>query len=403
MRVLHVIHSLDPRSGGPSHAIRQLVQAQTLHGITAEIVSCSVQSAEPWQTEHDYRRMLAVDPCLKNLPYTVLASLGRRRPWSRYSWTPNARKWFKSRLQAADTPDFVHIHGMFSHITETAAGVCREFGKPYAIRPAGVLDAGCLTRGNAFLKTAFLRLFAKKSLSQSAFVHATSDKEKVAIEALLPELNVVVVPHGTDLPVSVEGQFREKMQGLGDREFVLCLSRIHPIKRLDLAIEAFAKLSEQSELDLVIAGNDAGGLEALKALAARLGLEKRIHFPGFVQGADKTTAYREARLFLHTSEHENFGLSVVEAMASGTPVVATNGVAACEYVRTADAGLVVEGTVDEISNAIRTLVESDRSGPGRRGKDFVAEKLTWSVTNEQLQILYETAIRNHPRTCLASA
>ena len=52
MRVLHVIHSLDPRSGGPSHAIRQMVNAQIQFGMTAEIVASSVQSAEPWQSEN---------------------------------------------------------------------------------------------------------------------------------------------------------------------------------------------------------------------------------------------------------------------------------------------------------------------------------------------------------------
>jgi glycosyltransferase involved in cell wall biosynthesis len=396
MHVLHVIHSLDPRSGGPSHAIRQMVNAQIQFGMTAEIVASSVQSAEPWQSETDYRSTLDNDPDLANIPFTVLSSRGRRRPWSRYAWTPDAGKWMRKRLLASDGPDFVHVHGLFSHITETAAAICRECHTPYAVRPAGVLDAGCMKRGQTFLKNAFVRMFAQKSLRQSAFVHATSDKEKDAIQTLLPGTPVVVVPHATEPPDQTGGRFREQINGLGDREFILCLSRIHPIKRLDLAIDAFAKISGRSDVDLVIAGNDADGLDTLKQQATRLGLNRRIHFPGFVQGADKAKAYSEARIFLHPSEHENFGLSVVEAMAGGTPVITTKGVAACEYVRVADAGLVVDGAVDNIANAISELLEMDKSGPGRRGKEFVKENLTWPVTTERLHALYEDAIRNRP-------
>ena len=185
MRILHVIHSLDPRSGGPSHALRQMVHAQLESGMEAEIVATNVQSAEPWSDDADYRDSLANDPDLTGIKFEILQSYGRSRPWSRYAWTPGASKWLQARLTAKDAPDFVHVHGLFSHITEKAASVSRRLGKPYAIRPAGVLDIGCMKRGRRFLKSTFFKLFAKSSLQSAAFVHATSGKEKQAIDLSL--------------------------------------------------------------------------------------------------------------------------------------------------------------------------------------------------------------------------
>ena len=118
------------------------------------------------------------------------------------------------------------------------------------MRPAGVLDSGCLKRGRSLLKKTFLRAFARKSLLSSAFVHATSHEEKDAIEAVVPGCRVIMVPHGTSIPAEQEAvvNFREHVDRLKDRDYILCVSRLHPIKRLDLAVRALVEIRSEHDI-----------------------------------------------------------------------------------------------------------------------------------------------------------
>ena len=235
----------------------------------------------------------------------------------------------------------------------------------------------------------------RSSIRRAAFVHVTSGKEVESIHTQFPAAKTEVLPHGTSVDDPTGGQFRERFSELANREYVLCLSRIHPIKRLDLAIKAFASLAlEFPNTQMVIAGNDSGALDELKTLVDELGLQDRCIFTGFVAGADKARAYADARVLLHTSDHENFGLSVVEAMAYGCPVVTTVGVASGVYVGEASAGVVVPSDVTEIATALRMILNTPREEPGQRGAAFVEQNLTWPRIANRLTGLYETAITN---------
>ena len=206
-------------------------------------------------------------------------------------------------------------------------------------------------------------------------------------------MRIEVVPHGTEFPDAADAPSDEPCPVNMDSPFVLCLSRIHPIKRLDLAIRAFAALSSTfDDLQLVIAGNDAGALAGLRQLAREMQVQDRCHFTGFVSGAAKARAYCEARLFLHPSDHENFGLSVVEAMACGCPVVTTTGVASGVYVEQAEAGLVVPSGVNTVADAMQILLSQPRDLHGPRGARFVEQHLTWPRIADQLSRLYESIV-----------
>ena len=115
MRLLHVIHSLDPRSGGPSHAIRAMVREQVRAGCQVTLLATDVQSAEPWAPREEYRRHILEDPAFSGAEVFLGRSFGRRRPWSRFSYSPECAGWLCRRLADANKrPEVVHIHGVFS-------------------------------------------------------------------------------------------------------------------------------------------------------------------------------------------------------------------------------------------------------------------------------------------------
>ena len=393
MKVLHVIHSMDPRSGGPSHAIREMVRAQKQLDLSPSVLTTNAQAAVNWDDDSAYRESIMSEPLFGDVPLQIATAYGKRRPWSRYSWSHEAPQMLTSQLSGSCRPDVVHIHGVFSHITQKAAQLAHTNRIPYIIRPAGALDLGCLQRGSARLKRLFIKTMLTRAIERSAFVHVTSEKEVDSIRIQFPRARTEVLPHGTSMDDPNDGVFKANHPSIRDQNFVLCLSRIHPIKRLDLAIRAFHAVStEYPTTQLVIAGNDAGALAGLKELVSELQLNDRCLFSGFVSGVAKARAYSEARALLHTSAHENFGLSVVEAMAYGCPVIATDGVASGVYVATANAGFVVPSDVEQISTALRTVLTGSRDEIGKRGADYVQQNLTWPRIAQRLTDLYQNAI-----------
>lgn len=128
-----------------------------------------------------------------------------------------------------------------------------------------------------------------------------------------------------------------------EREYVLYVSQLFAHKNPDGALRAFAHLRAQhgADLDLVFAGPDNDGrLNALRALAADLGVGERIHFLGRVSKADLIQLYAAARVFVYPSFNETFGKPLVEAMRSGVPIVTSNASSMPEIV--ADGGLCVD-------------------------------------------------------------
>jgi glycosyltransferase involved in cell wall biosynthesis len=125
--------------------------------------------------------------------------------------------------------------------------------------------------------------------------------------------------------------------------FVLYISRLeHPGKNHVRLIEAFASLKRRSELPhkLVLAGSRWSGAEAIDAAVEQAGLQGQIHFTGFVDDADLPFLYCAADLFVFPSLYEGFGIPLVEAMLSGTPVCASDRASIPEVV--GDAALLFD-------------------------------------------------------------
>jgi glycosyltransferase involved in cell wall biosynthesis len=109
---------------------------------------------------------------------------------------------------------------------------------------------------------------------------------------------------------------------------VLYLGRIHPIKKIENLIEAFSVVKVPQDTRLVLAGwagEDPNYTRTLKELVEKLNLGDRVVFTEKrVEGHDKATLYRHAEVFVLPSESENFGMVVLESLAQGAPVIASN-------------------------------------------------------------------------------
>lgn len=156
------------------------------------------------------------------------------------------------------------------------------------------------------------------------------------------------------------------MPQLRDRRFLLFLSRLHEKKGCDLLFQAFAKTASAApDLDLVMAGPDQVGLEAkLRRIAAENGIASRVHWPGMLSGDIKWGALRACDAFVLPSHQENFGISVVEALAAGRPVLISNQVNIWPDIYADGIGLVDDDTSE---CTIRLLHRWLALSPAERG------------------------------------
>ena len=394
MKILHVINLVDPRSGGPSNVIRNLVREQVARGHEVAVLTTTTQTSEPWAPRDEYVRKMLAEPEFEGAEIVIAPAIGRRRPWSRWAYSRSGERWLARRMRdEARRPDVVHIHGVFSHITTRAAAWARRCGVPYIVRPAGSLDRACFEMGHHRLKYLFSQVFLRKDLEHAAAIHVTSQAEAEELAEWVPAERIVNLPHGAHVPrfdrQKAKEDFLAQFPQLRQRRIVLYMSRITEKKRLELLVEAVAQARQHiPELCLLVAGHDAGHLPVVREAVARCDMESACVFTDFLDGERKLGAFAASDLFALLSIDENFGVVVVEAMAHGVPVLVTSGVASHVYVDRAEAGMTIDGHPEEAAEAIRQMLEGDLLAMGERGRQYVEDHLSWASIAQSLDDVY---------------
>ncbi|MFA6105483.1 MAG: glycosyltransferase family 1 protein [Patescibacteria group bacterium] len=142
-------------------------------------------------------------------------------------------------------------------------------------------------------------------------------------------------------------------------KFILFLGTLEPRKNITSIIRAF-EMSQNSlsdKYDLVIAGAPGWKNSKIKMLSQKSILKNRIHFVGYINDSDKPELYKKSALFIYPSFYEGFGFPVLEAMASGVPVITSNRSSLPEITDGA-AHLVNPHRIDEITNGIIKILSN---------------------------------------------
>jgi glycosyltransferase involved in cell wall biosynthesis len=171
---------------------------------------------------------------------------------------------------------------------------------------------------------------------------------------------------------------------------LLSLGRIHPKKGLDRLIRAWVRVeSAYPEWRLRIVGPDElGHASQLAALAAELKTQ-RVSIEGPVAGDAKTAAYREADLFVLPTLNENFGITVAEALAAGTPVIATKG-APWHGLAREGCGWWIDHGVEPLVATLAEAMDMERGvlrAKGAKGRAWMKRDFSWDrVAHDMLDV-----------------
>ena len=378
MRILEVIPSYLPatRYGGPVFSTHALSKALAERGHAVEVYT-TYGGQEP---------RTGLPPERSELDGVVVNYFKPSRS-HRLAWAPDFERKLKTDIHRFD---IVHLHTVFLWPTWCAAQIARAYGLPYVISPRGMLVKELIKRRSPIAKSLWIALFEKKNLVRATAIHVTSSIEARDLAALgwkLPK--VANIPNGIDWKPKGGEVSPEISTATARGPYALFFGRLSWKKGIDTLLDAFARTPQGY---LIIAGTDDEGLSvSLKRKAELLGLADRVQiFPRTIEGADKYELFRSARLFVLASHSENFGNSVLEALAAGLPVIVTPEVGAAEIVVEAQAGLVVPRDPIALSKALEQLLnnEIEAREMGKRGPLYVRENCSWASVAGKMEALY---------------
>lgn len=368
MSFVNVVPAVSNEASGPSYSVVRLCESLISAGKDVTLAAL------------DWAPIAYAPHFLKTFPI----GMGPRR----LGRSLDMARWLESEALNRKLT-LIHNHGMWQMNAVYTGRVAERHGIPSMVSPRGAWSDWAMSHGSV-LKKIVWPLVQKPSMKFTSCFHATALSEYDDIRRLGFDQPIAVIPNGVDIPDAVE-----KTEGV-DRT-LLFLGRIHPKKGLDLLLPAWKILQSRfPEWRLRIVGDDkgyhseSGYLQKMRILASRLSLQ-RIEFIGSIKGEAKWRAYSEADLFVLPTYSENFGMSVAESLASGTPAIVTKG-APWQGLEKHNAGKWIEIGIDSLISAMEELMSQSPQELGQmglKGRDWMISDFSWQKVGHEMSEVYD--------------
>ncbi len=240
-----------------------------------------------------------------------------------------------------------------------------------------------------------LPILVGRALGRGAHVHAPSQfvADQVVADLGVDVDRVHVIHHGIDPARKGAELSAELTAEVNGRPMIVAIGTIERRKGFELLVEAFADLIElHPGLCLVLAGGRGNASLAVEAAIARHKLANDVIITGYVSDSDKAALLRDAEVVVSSAVHEGFGFVPLEAMAAGTPAVATSGGSIPEIcgdgaslVPVGDGAMLVEAIDDVLDDREhrQDLIEA--------GLERAAE-FSWEATTDRFVDLYQSLV-----------
>ncbi len=374
MKILQVVPFFSPEYGGSAVVPYYLAKELVKKGHEVDVFTSDYRLSQEW---------------IKSLRKVRVCSF---RTWFRgqqFYVTPGLIKQLRKDIRRYDV---IHMHNHRSFQNIVLHHYATKHNVPYVLQAHGSLPR---IMAKQRLKIIYDVFFGYRLLRDASKVIALSrmEAEQYKSAGVLEE-KIAIIPNGIDLSeyanLPPRGAFRKKF-GIDENEkIVLYLGRIHRIKGLDILARAFSKVVKELDgVRLVAAGPDDGYLDELESLIRVLKIEDNVLIPGPLYGQDKLEAYVDADLCVLPSRYDIWGMTVLEAIACGTPVIVTENCGIADYF-TDKIGLIVRAEPNHVAEALlELLLDKNERDSFRMNCHSIKEDLSISKIVSKLEEVYE--------------
>jgi glycosyltransferase involved in cell wall biosynthesis len=394
LRILHVIHTVDPKTGGPIEGICQQARSHAEFDHSLEIASLD----EPDSSYISFPNV-KVHACYASKLDTIL-------PLSLYYW-------LKSNCYRYDC---VIVNGIWGFHLLAVKLALANTDIPFFVFPHGMLDPWFKNKYPLKHLKKWLAwvLAVYPAMCDAEAVFFTCEQEKILARQSfwLYDCSETVINFGTEgIPNSKDDFspcFLKAHPLLLDKQIFLFLGRVHPKKGPDLLIKSIAfleknRLWDSKTMRLVFAGpNDSAYANQLTRLSEKLGVSNSIYWTGMVSGNQKWGAFQSAEVFVLPSHQENFGIAVAEALSCGVPVMISTAVNIADPIKYDCAGLVEPDTLNGTYKLFQrwfALNSTEKESMGIAARKCFVERFHASLTSTSITraiylSLFERALEN---------
>jgi glycosyltransferase involved in cell wall biosynthesis len=387
VKLVQVSTRYPPAPGGVERHVREVSSRLVQRGHTVTAVATDLYREIPWQ------RLPAEVPRSETVDGVQIRRL-RAFTLPGELHYPFFRRLGPTLRELA--PELVHVHTYGTHHASVVHRFSRSHHVPWVItahfHPIWSIWGGSVRHS---LRRFYDREVGGRVIQNAARVIVQSREEERLMRAAglaLPP-TVKIPPGYTPLPPPLAGERpfarRFKVEG----PFALFVGRLASNKGLEELVQAFASMRQRvPDAELVLIGEDGGMRPTLERLVQELGVSRQVHFTGYIADEQMlASGFAEARVFVLASEYEAFGLVLLEAMAQGTPVIASRVGGIPEFVEDGKAGrLIPPKNPSAIEAALEEVWEDDslRSRWGTYGRDQIVPQYSWDRVVDQLEALY---------------
>jgi glycosyltransferase involved in cell wall biosynthesis len=386
--VCHLIERLS--MGGAETLLFRLASGQ--RGGRYQPIVCSLQGG-PIQTLLEQAGIPVVTleterPSVKNVPRFLLRMTSILKALSRT---------FRDR-----EVDVIHAHMQDSNLLAALVGAYCDTAVVGTYHGLGIFPAGrsALDPRNRIRKELY-RLAGR--LSDCTIAVSPPVRERLCSDIGLSPDKTILVLNGVDTAAFSRAKASLTVRrdlGIGDqRRIVVCVGRLIPAKNQSVLIRAMGRVvASFPEAALLLVG-DGPSASDLRAQAARDGLEGSVFFA--LERTDVDEVLAASEIFVLPSDVEGIPLSLIEAMAAGRPVIATDVPGNADVIRAPEHGILVPPrNPDALAEAIeRLLSDPDRAGAiGRAGQAHVRQKFDIRGTLARIEAIYDDALAKRLRT-----
>jgi glycosyltransferase involved in cell wall biosynthesis len=306
------------------------------------------------------------------------------------------RRSVRQRLQV-EKPDLVAAHfALYTFPVLDQLGdrpLVMHFHGPWALE-------GCV-EGNLLFATRLKKVLEQITYRQAAHCIVLSQAFRDILHQVyqVPLSQIHIIPSGIDIGMPAESptraQARAKLGWAQDRQIIFSVRRLAHRMGLENLIRAIAEVRLFHPDILLLIGGKGALMPTLQKLIDELDIQNYVKLLGFVPDQDLELAYRAADCsIVPTVALEGFGLTVLESLAAGTPVLGTPVGGIPEILRPLSHDLVLVGsTAEDLSDGIHEALNGDRQLPDLATcQDYVRQNYSWQGVAQQIRAVYQMAL-----------
>jgi len=236
----------------------------------------------------------------------------------------------------------------------------------------------------------------RRYINKACLITAVSRAAAEFIEHFAEDKKIVVVPNGVDIEL-FESVEKNIQPSLSEKPIILYIGRLAYRKGLQVLVRAMPFiLKEIPDAHLLIAGK--GYMDSfIRMLIKSLNLEGNVTMLGFIPDENLPELYASSSLFVMPSLYcESFGVTLLEAMASGRPIIASNVGGIPEIVKDGVTGLLFKrGDAEDLADKIITVLSDCNLAQSlaSNAKELVKERYSWPVITDKMEDLYEKTLK----------